>query len=86
MLYGLASVLEIEHEHELPGGRPDLWFSVSQAGKQVQVVGDVTTLSDTASNEANDFHKLSDTVHAQARNAGPSNGVRFTYLSQLTSA
>ncbi|MCC8494163.1 hypothetical protein LN451_09570 [Xanthomonas hortorum pv. gardneri] len=73
-LYALGSVVKIEHERPLPGGKPDLWFNVRSNGSDVQVIADITTLSDTTLHELNPFEKLSEAVHKQARKAGLEGG------------
>lgn len=74
MLYGLGAVVELTHEHPLPYGRPDLWFSVPDGDRSMPVVGDVTTLSDIALDAANAFEQLTDAMHKQARKAGLQGG------------
>lgn len=74
MLYGLGSIVEVEHERPLPKGKPDFWFAVAVDGREIQVIGDVTTLSDASLDAANAFDKLSDAVHEQARKAGIQGG------------
>lgn len=74
MLYGLGAVIKVEHERPLPNGKPDFWFAVSDDAREIQVVGDVTTLSDASLDAANAFAKLTDAVHEQARKAGIQGG------------
>ncbi|MEJ2632091.1 MAG: hypothetical protein P8011_15800 [Acidihalobacter sp.] len=73
-LYALGSVLPVEHEHPLPNGKPDVWFSVTDEERVVPVVADITTLSDATLHKANPFEQLSDAVHEQARKAGMQGG------------
>ena len=73
-LYALGAVLPVEHERQLPNGRPDLWFTISDGSRQISVVADVTTLSDSALDSANPFEILSDAVRQQARKAGMQGG------------
>jgi hypothetical protein len=73
-LHALSSFVPVEHERSLPGGKPDLWFSVKEGDHTVQVISDVTTLSDSALHAANPFQPLLDAVHEQARKVGISGG------------
>jgi len=74
VLYGLGEVVEVTHELPLPYGKPDFCLSVLDGGRSVPVVGDVTTLSDTALDAANGFERLTAEVHQQARKAGLQGG------------
>lgn len=73
-LYALGSVVLVEHERPLTNGKPDLWFSVSYRHQIVPVVADITTLSDSALHGANQFERLSEALHQQARKAGIQGG------------
>jgi hypothetical protein len=79
----LGSVVEVEHEHPLPNGKPDLWFSALSGGRSIPVVGDVTTLSDRVLNATNAFEKLTEAVHEQARKAGMRGGGFHVAASHL---
>lgn len=82
-LYALGSVVPVEHERPLPNGRPDLWFPVSDGGRLVPVVADITTLSDSALDSVNPFERLSEAVHQQARKAGIQGGGFHVSVSHL---
>lgn len=73
-LYALGGVVEIEHEKPLTNGNPDLWLTVSTGDKNVQIIGDITTLSDVKLHETNPFEKLSSAVQEHARKSGLING------------
>lgn len=82
-LYAMGAVLPVEHERPLPNGRPDLWFSASDGDRRVQVVADITTLSDSALDSANPYEQLSEALHQQARKAGIQGGGFHIAVSHL---
>lgn len=83
MLYGLGSIVDVEHERPLPNGKPDFWFEVSDGTLAVPVVGDITTISDASLDAGNAFDKLTEAVHAQARKAGLQGGGFHVAVSHL---
>lgn len=82
-LYALGAVVHVEHEHPLPNGKPDLWFSVSEGDRLIQVVADITVLSDSALNSANPIEQLTNAVHQQARKVGIQGGGFHVSVSHL---
>lgn len=82
-LYALGAVVSVEHERPLPTGKPDLWFSVSDGGRLVPVVADITCISDSALHAANPFERLAGAVYEQARKAGMQGGGFYVAASHL---
>lgn len=82
-LYALGAVVPVEHEHPLPNGKPDLWFSVLDGDRLVRVVADITTLSDSALKSANPFERLTEAMRHQARKAGLQGGGFHIAVSHL---
>jgi hypothetical protein len=82
-LYALGAVLPVEHERPLLNGKPDLWFSLLDGDRLVQVIVDITTLSDSALDSANPIEQLSEAMHKQARKAGLQGGGFHIAVSHL---
>ncbi len=67
-LRGFCAVGKLGHEVQLPNGRrPDIEFPLSVPGRDVVLVGDVTTVSDTGLDERNPVDFLGDEIERLAK-------------------